>query len=491
MENKMLSLVVQSRTSLLKIVAENATDGIYVKDVRGRYLLINPAWADMLGRSVAEVIGRTDDELLTPDDAATVCKLDRLALTSGHPIPVEKKLTVKGVARAFCSVKGPYFDEDGRIAGVFGIARDVTKRVKAEESLRDSEKIFRRFFELGLIGMAITSPAKSFVDVNAKLCEMLGYERSELLEMTWEELTHPEDRAADVKQFNQILAGEIDAYVLEKRFTRKDGSVFDAAISVKCLRRSDGSVDSLLGLVQDITDRRRYEKKILDHQKHLLSLATELILTEERERRSIAAALHDHVGQSLAIAGIKLGELREKDETGHLSGLVDEIRGLIDGAIRQTRSLTFELSPPILYELGLEAAVASLVEHFAREHGFSISFSADRGPKPLDQNVSILLFQSVRELIVNAIKHARASGIAVSSRREDNHILLTVKDDGVGFRPSADENSGVHGFGLFSIRERLRYLGGSMCIESSPGAGTSVTLSAPLTSGDEPKEKPE
>jgi PAS domain S-box-containing protein len=142
------------------------------------------------------------------------------------------------------------------------------QRRKAEEASRRSDLPFRRYFDLGLIGMAITSPTKGIIEVNDELCRTLGYERKELLQKTWPEMTHPEDLAADVAQFKRVLSGEIDGYSLEKRWVRKDGRVIDSIMSANCERRADGSVDYFVGLVLDITERKRAE----DEQRKLASL---------------------------------------------------------------------------------------------------------------------------------------------------------------------------------------------------------------------------
>jgi PAS domain S-box-containing protein len=136
-------------------------------------------------------------------------------------------------------------------AGIVVHTRDITDWKRAPAARRESEE-GRRYFELGLVGMAITSPSKGILDINEKICEILGYERSELLQMTWAELTHPDDLDADVAHFNRVLANEIDGYSLNKRWIRKDGHIVDSTISVKCLRRSDSSVDHFVALLKTI-----------------------------------------------------------------------------------------------------------------------------------------------------------------------------------------------------------------------------------------------
>ena len=132
----------------------------------------------------------------------------------------------------------------------------------AELTWRDREVRFRAYFELGLIGMAITSPTKGFLEVNDEICRILGYERHEMLQISWVELTHADDLASDLALFNRVLAGELDAYSLEKRFIRKDGQAIFSTIAVKCLRAPDGSVEYFMALLQDITERKKADEAL-------------------------------------------------------------------------------------------------------------------------------------------------------------------------------------------------------------------------------------
>ena len=142
------------------------------------------------------------------------------------------------------------------------LINEITERELVEAALRTSEERFRRYFDLGLIGMAITSPTKGMLEVNDELCRILRFERSELLEKTWAEMTYPEDLAADVAQFNRVLGGEIDGYSLDKRWVCKDGRIIDTIMSAKCMRGADGSVEYFVGLIQDITERKRGEEAL-------------------------------------------------------------------------------------------------------------------------------------------------------------------------------------------------------------------------------------
>lgn len=145
------------------------------------------------------------------------------------------------------------------VAGLWQTQRRRREREQATAALRESEARFRSYFELPLAGRAITSPGKGWLEVNATLCDMLGYSQSELMQMTWAELTHPDDLAADQTQFDRVMAGEIDGYTLEKRFICKDGRFVQADLAVQCVRRPDRSVDYLVALIQDITARKQAE----------------------------------------------------------------------------------------------------------------------------------------------------------------------------------------------------------------------------------------
>jgi signal transduction histidine kinase len=236
-------------------------------------------------------------------------------------------------------------------------------------------------------------------------------------------------------------------------------------------------------LQREIQERRRTEQDLLRHQDRLRSLSSELLLTEERERRRIATDLHDRIGQTLAVSRIKLGALREAAGPGDLARQVDEIRGFIDQTIQDTSTLTFELSPPALYELGLEAALEGLIEQIREQHGLEIEFRDDGRPKQLDGSCRVAAYMAARELLFNIVKHAGATKAQVAIGRDNDTLWIDIQDDGAGFEPSVLSYQGIGsgGFGLFSIRERLRPLSGRLKVESAPGRGTRVRLVLPLT----------
>jgi signal transduction histidine kinase len=224
------------------------------------------------------------------------------------------------------------------------------------------------------------------------------------------------------------------------------------------------------------------EEQLQAYQRQLRRLASELTLTEARQRRIIAGELHDHIGQTLAFIRMRLTRLRGD---AVFSGFEDSIAGilrLVDQAINSARSLTFQISPPVLYELGLGAALEWLGEQLSAEHGVEVRVNAERAIDRLAGDTRVLLFQAIRELLVNAIKHAAPREVVVTANVEGDEAVVVVSDDGCGFDVARAETFAADAmtFGLFSIRERLEYLGGSIAVDSRPGSGTSVTLRTPV-----------
>jgi PAS domain S-box-containing protein len=185
--------------------------------------------------------------------------LDKSEASTVH-IVTFRIITRHGIERWIAHQCQPIFDDGGKFLGRRVSNRDITDRKRAEEELTRSEARLRSYFQFPIVGMAITSLDKSWLEVNSALCDMLGYSQQEMRGMTWSQLTHPDDMDADVAQFSRVLAGEIDTYAMEKRFIHKNGQIIWTALSVSCVRKPDGSLDYTMALLQDITERKRAEE---------------------------------------------------------------------------------------------------------------------------------------------------------------------------------------------------------------------------------------
>ncbi|MBK8231234.1 MAG: sensor histidine kinase [Candidatus Eisenbacteria bacterium] len=246
-----------------------------------------------------------------------------------------------------------------------------------------------------------------------------------------------------------------------------------------------------LALREEIGEHRRARAQIERHRAQLRRLGAQLAMAEAGERRVIAADLHDHLGQALAFIRLRLAHLAGDAMFSGFESSLEDLLTLVDRAIRYTRNLTGELSPPVLYELGLGPALDWLGEQFTTKHGLPVEVRLGAELPSLSQAARVMLWKSARELLTNVVKHARARRAVVDLRAEQGELLLSVADDGVGFEPSRAEATAASAetgtFGLFSVRERLDHLGGGFDVRSAPGAGTVVALRIPLAAVEEGK----
>lgn len=214
----------------------------------------------------------------------------------------------------------------------------------------------------------------------------------------------------------------------------------------------------------------------------LRALALALADAEARERKKLAQTLHDHFQQLISAAKLKAGMLRRATQDEKIKQNAQHLERLLEEAIAASRTLTIELSPPVLYDAGLNAAIEVLSRNVEQTRGLKMDLMLNADAEPAAEQVRVLLFEAVRELLQNVVEHAKATHASISTQQEQGDCLVTVVDDGVGFAPDQlpAKSHGVNRqFGLMEIRERLNFLGGSVSINTSPGGGTSVTLRVP------------
>ena len=230
-----------------------------------------------------------------------------------------------------------------------------------------------------------------------------------------------------------------------------------------------------------MTEDGHAERELEEYRRRLRILTSKLSLAEERERRRIAGVLHDRLGHSLALAQIRLGKMEQR-RAGDPRTDVRAVRDLIAQAIETTRSLTFELSSPILYELGLDAALESTVDRLAATTGLDFRFEGDGQRRPLSEDAQVLVYRCVRELLVNAAKHASARTVTLTVRTVAEEAHIRVADDGIGFdarEVMSPTGSGI-GHGLLAVVHQLQSIGGSLEVRPTPGEGTVCSIVVPL-----------
>jgi signal transduction histidine kinase len=246
------------------------------------------------------------------------------------------------------------------------------------------------------------------------------------------------------------------------------------------LQSSSQQLQEVIGAKErEVIERKAIEADLKKNQRDLQSLASRLLLLEERERKKFSQLLHDHIGQNLTYTRMKLELLRKRSSDSEVRESTAELLTLIDQMAQETRSLTYELSPPLLYEIGLDAALEWLCENFEKRYGLSCAFSGSDVPDRLNVDLRVALFQCARELLFNVIKHAQAKSASVRTAYDNGHVRLIITDDGIGLNHSSPETESG-GFGLFSVRERMHHIGGEVEIDSAEPAGARVVLLLPL-----------
>lgn len=318
---------------------------------------------------------------------------------------------------------------------------------------------------------------------NHAAARLFGYTAAELLGSPVEALVPDALRAQHAEQRKQYLSEPLARPMAADRDVqgrRKDGSSFPIEVALNPTRHADGAM--ILAFVTDISKRREAEQEIRSYQERLQHMAFDAAVAEERERRRIAVDLHDHIGQTLALASIKLSGSREL-VTGPARDAMEAALELVAQSVVAARTLTFDLSPPILYDLGLKEALSWLAEDVERRYGIVTTLHVDAAPTPLDDASAALVFRAVRELLFNVFKHAKSSTASLSIKRAAERLCIEVEDRGVGFDAAAPPQANG-GFGLFSVREQIRRLGGVMEVSSNPQQGTRVTLRVPLARKD-------
>jgi PAS domain S-box-containing protein len=398
-----------------------------------------------------------------------------------------------------------------------GTCTDIHDRKEAELALRESEERYRATFANAAVGISHIGLDGRWLRFNDSLCTITGYLREELLTMNFADITHSDDLEAEWLQARRVLAGEAETYSMEKRYVRKDGSLIWVNKTVSLIRDAHRMPLHFISIIEDIDDRKQAEEALREAQAHLQrwnveleqavnvktaelrqsqdrlrALTSELNLAEQRERKRLATELHDHLQQMLVVGKLTIGQgKRAASGVPACETVLKKVDGILSDALTYSRTLVAELSPPVLRDHGLAASLKWLAEYMKKKHEQTVAvvvFDDQSFNLPEDQRV--LLFQSVRELLINSAKHAGTGQAALTMEKRADHLCITVKDEGTGFDLAAAAagvpSGGISSkFGLYSIQERMRALGGTFTINSALGHGTSATLVLPLAGSAE------
>jgi diguanylate cyclase (GGDEF)-like protein/PAS domain S-box-containing protein len=326
-----------------RTLTEQLPVGVFLTDAQGEYRYVNDRWCQLAGLTAEQAVGSGWTSALHPEDRDLVLRAWGQAVESSSELVIEHRFRTPSGRETWLNTRAvPLRDRAGRVAGHLGANTDIADLKRAEETLRASESRFRGYFELPLIGIALTGPDKRWWEVNDRLCEMLGYPRAQLLRLSWAELTHPEDLAAEVAQFERVMNRRIDSYSLDKRFIRQDGNLLHASVSNRCLRRSNGVVEYFVTVVQDITERKQAEEHIqhLARYDALTGLPNRALLADRLEQAVLRAG-RDHTQVGVLLVDLDHFK-RINDTLGHTVGdrLLREVAARLRECARQCDTIS-------------------------------------------------------------------------------------------------------------------------------------------------------
>ncbi len=474
------------KSRLLTSLLDNTPDRVYFKDKKSRFIQASKSVADQFEvKSVNELIGKTDFDYFTKEHAELAYTDEQEIIKTGKSIKVkiEKETHPDGRITWVSSTKIPRYDEEGNVIGTLGISRDITDRVLAEKKLEESANKLKTIVNAVSEGLAIVDENHVILEANEFLCKSFGLKREDVINKKCSQIFPPWEETCKDCPLKKIFKNDEHSPVIEKTKISKNGMIRYFSIQCYPIPNFDKKELKSVISISDITDRKNMEKKnIQNYKRKMKNLSHKLTLAEEHERKRIATTLHAEIGQILAFLKIKIAELKEKESSQSNQESLNEVYNLVQNAITSTRSLMSQISPYILYELGFVPAVDWLAEKILKGNNIKYAFKNDAKKMNLTDDLSILLFQAVRELLTNIKKHAKAKEVKISIKTEGENIQIEVSDDGTGFDTSALDSYVERdvGFGLLNIRSRIDVVGGHFEIESHKNKGTTIKLEAPL-----------
>ena len=465
-------------------LVERSNAGVYlVQDGVFRYA--NTLFAGMLGYKVEEFVDRiSPEQVIHPEDYRNFAKKNIEARLSGEveSIRYEVRLITRAGSVRHTEAYGSRTTYQGRPA-VIGTILDITERTRAERALRESEERFRSIFENSPLGIFQSTLEGAFIKANPALARMLGYASPRELidsvsDIARQMYVNPGRRSENIARMLET-DGKIS---YEGEFFRKDGHRWTGHLTLNVIFDESGMPHHLDGIMEDVTEKKVMEGKLEATMDHLRTLSRRLLEIQEIERRHIARELHDEIGQTLTALRISLKRAGRTGVKDPAASLVNEGVRMVDGLIKQVRSLSTELRPPILDDFGVTAALEWYIDRLAGKAGFTALFSTDLADERLSPLLEMTCFRIAQEALTNVARHARAREVRVDMGKRDGELHLVVRDDGDGFNVEKAIRTALTGlsFGLVGMRERASLAGGRLEFRSEPGKGTEVHAFFPL-----------
>jgi PAS domain S-box-containing protein len=511
-EQKKAEQALRESEARLREVLENSRDAIYRYDVQAaRYEYFSPAIQDISGFAPEELLQMDIEDLLEhihPEDRANYLAHNEALIHSKEERPadrVEYRWKSKQGRYCWMSVQRALVrNGDGKPVAHVGAIRDITEQKKAEQARAESEARLREVImnsQDAIYRIDFKTGCYDFFSPSAEA--ITGFSMQEMIDMGLDGVlarVHPDDRAIVQRRLQEEAEHpDENRRPMEYRWRVKSGEWHWFSDSRRLITNERGEPEALVVVGRDITEQRQaeelirqsearlkeltdtLEQRVAERTVQLRALASELSRAEERERRRLARVLHDHLQQLLVAARLSVNTLQRRLTEASLQQTAEQLDQVLGEAIDTSRSLTAELSPPVLYDAGLGPALHWLSRWMQEKHGLLVDVDAEDLHNVTPENIRAMLFQAARELLFNVVKHAGVNRATVRLRRlAGDELELVVTDQGAGFDPEKVGRAEEGGFGLFSIQERLEMVGGRMDVQSAPGQGTRVTLRVPM-----------
>ena len=467
-------------------------DMVVFKDLAGRHVIVNRAVEEVTGHSKDEIAGKTIEDLIPPAPAAACRKSDDEAMRRSVPTHAQERvIRADGREAHFDMVKAPMVDPEGNVIGLVAIGRDITERQQAEDRL----KLYSRAMEEATDGVQIVDLDGRIVYSNKALEEMFGYSAGELTGK------HVNEMGAEPEFSSRVIIPEImraGSWSGEVTSVRKDGRRFPIWLSTALVKNDKGEPIALVGIILDITERRRAEAALRKSHVELEVLVQErtaelrmindqlsmfssyLQEAREKERTNIAREIHDELGQALTALKMDLSWLKKRLPKNQKPLLEKEasMSELVESTIQTVKKISMELRPGILDHLGLTAAIEWQAEEFQKRTGISCDVSIVPEEIVPDRDRSTTIFRIFQETLTNITRHAKATAVSVRLEQENSRLVLKVKDNGRGI--TEKQLSDPKSLGLMGIRERAASWGGGVNVKGVRSGGTMVTVHIPF-----------
>lgn len=484
-ERKQAEEALREQHALLSAIMNTTMDIIFVKDLEGHYLHMNPAGARVVGLSPQEVVGK-DDDAIWPADLAACCKeADRLILSTGSAQTLEESTIANGKRITYLTTKAPYRDAAGNMIGIIGVAHDISQIKQSEEDLRRSHAFIRQIIDTNPNFIFAKDREGRFTLVNKAVAEAYGTTVERLVGKTDADFNSNTRELAFFRKTDlEVMDSLHEQFIAEEMITDSAGHTRWLQTVKRPILDESGKAAMVLGASTDITERKRIEETLRQRERDLRTAL------DERER--ISQDLHDGILQSLYAVGLGLEACKPLMTQRHYkkaAASMDRAIGHLNHVMSEVRNFIAGLESQILQGSTFPMALRTMVQTLTANHPIPCTLTIDEClADTFSTEQALHLLNVVREALSNSLRHAEATQTTVSLKSLSRSIRLTIADNGRGFNPASMHGAG---HGLTNMEARARKVGGRFAIRSVPQHGTRITIDLPKrsTEGDSPCRK--